>query len=217
MTRQEFAYNAWGKDQTRPAAFRTTPRIQGFGPKVIFTADDFGRTHEIDAAVARAHRDGLLTAASLMVAGGAFDEAVAIAREMPTLAVGLHLVVVDGRSTLPRQEIPHLVNDRGEFRKNAFRAGVHYAINRSAQRELAREIRAQFERFMETRLPLSHVDGHLHMHAHPSILEIVISLAEEFGAFGIRVPIEPLSEALLGPARTGPKARTVHRCRLARA
>ena len=83
--------------------------------KLIVTADDFGRSHEINVAVLEAHRHGILTSASLMVAGEAFAEAVEMVRDTPTLAVGLHVVLVDGRAVLPYARIPQLVNSDGCF------------------------------------------------------------------------------------------------------
>lgn len=165
-------------------------------PHLIFTADDFGRCEAINRAVLIAHTQGVLTSASLMASGRAFEQAVEIARQTPTLAVGLHIVVVDGESVLPAIEIPHLVNESGEFLRDPFRAGLRYFFDRRAKKELAKELRAQFERFASTGLPLSHVDGHLHMHLHPTVLEMVLPLAREFGAKGFRLPRDDLARAL---------------------
>lgn len=136
----------------------------------------------------RAHCEGVLTSASLMVTGEAVEEAVALARATPTLAVGLHVVLVHGRAALPPAQIPHLVNRAGEFQSDPARAGLRYFISRAAQHELACELRAQFERFAATGLPLAHVDGHLHMHVHPTIFNLLLRLAKEYGAGGIRLP-----------------------------
>ncbi len=159
---------------------------------VILNADDFGRSPEINAAVMRAHRQGVLTSASLMVAGDAVDEAVALAREAPTLAVGLHVVIVAGRATLPAQEIAHLVGGRGRFPNDALYLGLRYLLSGTARRELHGELIAQFERFAATGLPLSHVDSHLHMHMHPAVFNLLLPLAGEYGARGLRLPRDDL-------------------------
>lgn len=160
--------------------------------ELVFTADDFGRTPAINAAVAQAHRQGVLTAASLMVAEPAWEEAVALARTMPTLAVGLHVVVCGGRAVLPPGDIPHLVDAQGRFPPDGLTVGLRYAFSAVARRELARELTAQFERFAATGLPLSHVDGHMHLHMHPAVFGLVVGLAEQFGAVGLRVPHDDL-------------------------
>ena len=156
--------------------------------QVILNADDFGRSASINAAVLQAHRHGVLTSTSLMVAGEAAEGAVALARQTPTLAVGLHLVVTTGRAALPPREIPHLVNCAGYFPDNLLQVGLRYYFSHTTQQELAHELATQFERFAVTGLPLSHVDGHLHMHLHPRVFDIVLSLARQYGACGLRIP-----------------------------
>lgn len=164
--------------------------------QVILNADDFGRSPPINAAIMRAHQAGTLTSASLMVAGDAFEEAVALARATPTLAVGLHLVVSGGRAALIPQEIPHLVDASGCFPDSPLWVGLRYAFDRAAQAELAREVPAQFERFATTGLPLSHVDGHQHLHVHPVVFNLLLPLAKQYGAHGVRLPRDDLWLAL---------------------
>ncbi len=156
--------------------------------QLIITADDFGRSASVNAAVIRAHREGCLTAASLMVAGEAFAEAVALAKATPTLQVGLHVVCIDGAATLPATELPDLVDGRGWFPAQPVALGTKCYFSRRAQAQLQRELRAQFARFAATGLPLSHVDGHWHFHLHPTVFPMVVALAEEFGAPRLRVP-----------------------------
>lgn len=163
---------------------------------LIINADDFGRSAEINRAVLRAHREGVLNSASLMVAGEAADEAVEIARQNPGLTVGLHLVVVDGPAVLPPDRIPHLVGADGKFPNAPVTLGLRYAFSRAARKELEAEIAAQFERFASTGLPLSHVDGHQHMHMHPAVFDRMLPLAKRFGAKRIRIVRDDLRLAL---------------------
>jgi hopanoid biosynthesis associated protein HpnK len=156
--------------------------------QIILNADDFGCSSSINRAVIQAHLEGVLTSASLMVAGEAVEEAVALARETPTLAVGLHVVVAGGPAVLPPEQIPHLVDGSGRFPGSPLQAGLRYTLSRAAQEELVRELEAQFERFAATGLPLSHVDGHLHMHVHPVVFDLLLPLAVRFGAQGLRLP-----------------------------
>jgi chitin disaccharide deacetylase len=159
---------------------------------IIINGDDFGFSHGVNQGIIKAHEDGVLTSTSLMVTGDAAEEAVKLAQSHPNLAVGLHLVLVCGKSVLPPSEIPHLVDSLGNFPNDSLQAGLRYQFNRAARRELRLEIRAQLERFRETGLQLSHVDGHLHLHSHPFVLGILTELAEEFKIKVIRLPSEEL-------------------------
>jgi len=176
---------------------------------LVVTADDFGATAGVNAAIVRAHRDGILTSASLMVTGAAFDDAVRLARENPTLAVGIHLVTVLGRAVLPPAEIPSLVDGEGNFSNNPTMAGLRYYFSKAARRDLRRELAAQFEKFHSTGLRLSHVDGHLHLHVHPVIFGIAVEMGAKYGARRMRVPVEERRLAL-GFDRSRRLTKTIH-------
>jgi chitin disaccharide deacetylase len=155
--------------------------------RLIVNADDFGASSEINAAVIQAHREGILTSASLMVGGAAFEEAVALAREHPTLGIGLHLTLVCGRPVLPPQQIPGLVQADGALEGNATRAGCRWFFRPSLRPQLEAEIRAQFERFAATGLRLDHVNSHLNTHLHPVVLGILLEQARAWGIGHIRL------------------------------
>ena len=164
--------------------------------RLIVNADDFGVSEEVNEAVIRAFKEGVLTSTSLMVTGEAFDHAVKLATENPGLAVGIHLVTVVGRSALPHSEIPSLVDAQGNFSNNATAAGLKYFFLPQARRELRKELAAQFEKFHSTGLPLSHIDGHLHLHVHPVIFNAALELGARYGARRMRVPVEERRLAL---------------------
>jgi hopanoid biosynthesis associated protein HpnK len=164
--------------------------------RVIINADDFGMSEEVNDAVIRAHKEGVLTSTSLMVTGAAFDQAVKLAKENPGLAVGIHLVTVVGRSVLSHAEIPGLVDGEGNFSNNPVTAGLKYFFSFRARRELRRELAAQFQKFHSTGLPLSHIDGHLHLHAHPVIFNAALNLGAQYGTLRMRVPAEERQLAL---------------------
>jgi chitin disaccharide deacetylase len=153
---------------------------------LIVTADDFGRSASINAAVVQAHREGILTCASLMVNGDAFDEAVALAKANPNLGVGLHLTLCCGMSTLGADEIPDLVNNDGTLPHSAVAAGFAYYFSRGLRDQLRKEIAAQFQKFEATGLPCDHVNGHLHFHMHPTVLPLVIEEAKKRGVRAVR-------------------------------
>lgn len=160
--------------------------------RLIVNADDFGRSSSINHAVIRAHREGILTTASLMVNGEAFDEAVALAREHPRLGVGLHLTLICGTSTLAPKDIPGLVDASGQFSSNPAAAGFRYFAFPGLRGQLRAEIGAQFRKFHTTGLPLDHVNGHLHLHLHPTIFPILIENAEPWHIRHMRWSYDPL-------------------------
>lgn len=166
---------------------------------LIITADDFGAAREVNDAVEQAHRHGALTAASLMVSAPGASDAVARAKQMPSLRVGLHLVLVDGRPALPAAQIPDLVDSDGFFRTNMARAGAAMFFLPGARRQLAAEIEAQFQAFAATGLTLDHVNTHKHFHLHPTIAALMIAIGKRYGMKAARVPFEtnnPLAQLL---------------------
>ena len=160
---------------------------------LIVTADDFGASLEVNEAVEQAHRNGILTAASLMVAGDAAADAVERARRLPALGVGLHLVLVEGRPTLPADQVSELVDATGRFRTDMVMSAVNMTFNPRARRQLAAEIEAQFATFAATGLPLDHVNAHKHFHLHPVIASLVLKVGKRHGMRAARAPVEPRS------------------------
>jgi hopanoid biosynthesis associated protein HpnK len=163
--------------------------------RLIVNADDFGLSQSVNEAVIRAHRDGILTTASLMVNEPGFDEAVKLAKENPNLGVGLHLTLLHGHSALPPEKIPGLVNARGEFSNSPIGVGINYFFKRDLREQLRAEIHAQFEKFHATGLKLDHVNGHLHLHLHPTIFKILIADSEKLGITHLRLTRDCLARS----------------------
>jgi hopanoid biosynthesis associated protein HpnK len=167
---------------------------------LIVTADDFGLHIAVNEAVERASRAGVLTAASLMVAGPAAADAVRRAKELPQLRVGLHLVLADGHAVLPRGQIPALIDAHGRFGDHMFVDGVRFFALPKVRRQLEAEIRAQFQAFTASGLRLDHVNAHKHFHLHPTLLAMLLRIGRDYGLgnrhsktmVGMRVPAEPL-------------------------
>ena len=143
---------------------------------LILTADDFGRSPTVNAAIERLHRAGLLTQASLMVEEAHVPEAIEIARRNPQLRVGLHLTLCS--------ESPAW-------------AGLRYFFDARTHRALGAAIRAQFEHFCALGFPPTYWDGHFHLHLHPTILRFTLPIAAEFGFRQTRLVREPGPPALL--------------------
>jgi hopanoid biosynthesis associated protein HpnK len=146
------------------------------------------------------------------------EDAVARARRLPGLRVGLHLVLVEGRPVLPAERVPDLVDGQGFFRQNMVRAGVDFFFRPAVRRQLAAEIEAQFQAFAATGLALDHVNAHKHFHLHPTIARLMLESGRRHGARAMRVPLEPVSilSQIEGGARhrtgiVGPWARRLRR------
>lgn len=158
---------------------------------LIVTADDFGLSKEVNEAVEEAHRDGVLSAASLMVAGKAAGHAVATARRLPDLRVGLHLTLTDGTAASAREAIPDLVDENGRLKAGLVRAAFAHAVRPSVRRQVAAEIAAQFAAFVKTGVVLDHVNAHEHFHVHPLIAGQILAIGRDHGMKALRVPFEP--------------------------
>lgn len=158
---------------------------------LIVTADDFGAAEEVNAAVERAHTAGVLTAASLMVAARGCADAVARARRLAGLRVGLHLVLIEGRPLLPSSTLPDLVGSDGRFRRDMVACAVDIFFKPAARRQLQAEVTAQFEAFAATGLALDHVNTHKHFHLHPTIAGTILKVGRRFGLCAMRTPAEP--------------------------
>jgi hopanoid biosynthesis associated protein HpnK len=174
--------------------------------QLIVNADDLGLTAAVNRGVLRAFQDGIVTSASLLVTGSAFEDAVARARENPKLDVGLHLALVEERSVLGPDVLPTLVDETGrfprtsaEFIRRAILGGIDWL-------EVEREIAAQIALFQETGLPLSHLDSHQHLHMFPPVFQIVRRLTSWIGNVWVRNPAGPWRKS-----RDTPMGRWVQR------
>src|SRR5262249_30210968 len=191
-----------GRDARQPANDEAAPargrgvfpfpaRAPGDGAlkRLIVTADDFGIAPEVNEAVEQAHRNGILSAASLMVTGRACADAVARARRNPKLRVGLHLVLTDGAPALSPERIPDLLDASGALRTDMVSAGIDIFLWPRVRRQVRAEIAAQLAAYRATGLALDHVNSHHHFHLHPTIAAEVIRAGSANGMRGIRLPL----------------------------
>jgi hopanoid biosynthesis associated protein HpnK len=173
---------------------------------VIFTADDFGLSWALNEAVGLAYRQGVLRCASVMAAAPRTSEALALARELPGLCLGVHLVLVQGRAVLPPAKLPGLVDSRGRFPDNPVAAGWRYFFSPRLLPEIRRELAAQIETVLKAGLHPWHLNGHVNLHLHPRIFPLVVELAREYGVPGVRLAREDWRATLaLAPDRPFPK------------
>jgi hopanoid biosynthesis associated protein HpnK len=164
--------------------------------ELIINADDFGLSSGANRGIIRAWQQGILTGASLMVGGAAFEEAVAFARENRGLQVGLHLTLVQGRAVLERQGFPSLVDASGDFGNDPVLAGMRYYFLKPLKKRLYQEIEAQIARCLDAGIDLSHLDGHLNIHMHPVVFDVLCELMPKYGIKSFRLSRENLSANL---------------------
>ena len=160
--------------------------------RAIITADDFGLSEGINEAVEIACRQGILTSASLMIAGPAAADAVRRAKALPQLKVGLHVVVVEGASVRP-SAVKGLVDAAGDFPSDQFGVSFDYYFRPKKRKQLASEIRSQFSAFARTGLQLDHANAHKHMHMHPVVGRLMVKIGSDFKLPAMRIPREPTS------------------------
>ncbi len=170
--------------------------------RVILTADDFGLSDAVNEGVERACRDGLLSTASLMVAGPAAADAVRRAKTLPNLRVGLHCVVIEGSSVRP-SAVKGLVDAAGDFSNDQVGASIDYFFSPKQRKQLRSEIRSQFTAFQRTGLTLDHANAHKHMQMHPTIGRMLVQIGATFGCPAIRIPREPAGPLRRAGTRVG--------------
>jgi chitin disaccharide deacetylase len=126
-----------------------------------------------------------------MVGAPAAADAVARARALPDLRVGLHVVLVEGVPVLDRAYIPALLDRSGRLRNDLVRYSARAAVDVSLQRQMVKEIAAQFEAFRATGLPLDHVNAHRHFHLNPVVATSIVGIGRRYGMQAMRIPVEP--------------------------
>ncbi len=168
--------------------------FEEFDPKVrvIFTADNFGRSTQANQAVIRAFREGVLTSASLPMRCAAIEDAVALAKENPGLEVGLQLVLVGGKSVLKPSEIIGLVDERFEFGDGLWSAVLRYGLNPRLRGALQAEVDAQLRLFRRTGLPLGFISGRRGLHLHPAVFDLIRRYHEAWNIRSVSATHDPV-------------------------
>jgi hopanoid biosynthesis associated protein HpnK len=158
--------------------------------RLIVNADDFGLTDGVNRAIIDGHRCGIITSATLMVNGRAFESAVVMAAEVPRLGVGIHLNLIEGPPVAGPSAVSSLVDRRGLLANSASSLAARIATGRVRLAEVERELRAQIERALAAGVRITHLDGHKHAHLAPAVFDVVVGLAVEYGIRGVRCAVE---------------------------
>lgn len=175
---------------------------------MIFNADDFGVTRGVNDGIIRAHREGVLSSATLMGTGAAFDDAVGQAKLNSSLGIGCHLVLVGGKAVSDRGAVPTLVDSRGNLPASLPVFVAKVTAGHIRMQDIATELRAQIQKIRSAGIEPTHVDTHKHTHSHPRVMEIVCQVAKEFGINRIRKPVETLRDSWRSTYGRGTRAAT---------
>lgn len=158
--------------------------------RLIINADDFGYTSGVNRAIAEAHTHGVVTSSTLMAKGAAFGEAAQMAKAMPQLSIGCHVVLIDGEPVLDSGKVSSLTK-AGRFRDGLKTLAARALAGRTDAGEIAAEAGAQIRKLQSAGIPVSHVDTHKHTHLFPQILRPVLRAAKECGVRAVRNPFGP--------------------------
>jgi predicted glycoside hydrolase/deacetylase ChbG (UPF0249 family) len=158
--------------------------------QLVINADDLGLTLGVNDGIFEAHDRGILTSASLLANAPATADALHRLRSHPSLGVGAHLALVDGTPTLPASQVPSLVQHDGRFHRSWKPFIVSCLRHEISLVDVERELTAQIERLLDSRITLTHLDAHKHVHGYPPVFAIVARLASRFRIGVVRVPYE---------------------------
>lgn len=163
--------------------------------ELILNADDFGLTRGVNEGIIRAHREGILTSATLMANSQAFEDAVERAKANSGLGVGCHLVLVGGACVAPREEISSLADRDGRLPQSLGMLVTKLSSGRVRSTEIERELREQIQKIRQAGIEPTHLDSHKHTHAHPRVLKALGRVAQELGITRVRKPMENLRDS----------------------
>ncbi|MHC4414588.1 MAG: carbohydrate deacetylase [Planctomycetota bacterium] len=166
-------------------------------PNLIVHGDDLGLSPAVNEGILEAHTEGILTSASIMANGEAFEHAVALVRATPSLDVGIHLTLVEERPLLAPDRVGSLVDAGGRFHRHATAFALRYCTGRIGLDEVRSELDAQIRRVLSEGLRISHLDSHQHLHVLPGVLRVVAGLADRYDIPAIRLPAERLPGSIL--------------------
>jgi predicted glycoside hydrolase/deacetylase ChbG (UPF0249 family) len=156
---------------------------------LIVNADDYGLTPGISHGILRAHRDGIVTSASVLAIGPAYPKVAHLLAEHPTLGVGVHLAAVgEDPPLLSRSEVPTLFTKRGHLYEKWSGFLARASLGRVDPDDIRREFTAQLELVQELGVTITHLDAHQHLHLWPPMCRVVLDLAKQFGIPAVRVP-----------------------------
>lgn len=161
--------------------------------RVVVNADDFGISNGTNKGIEKAYREGILTSTSIMPTGPAFMQAVSIAKKNKNLGIGVHISLTWGKSVLPSEEIPALVDNDGYFHPSFFSLLIRPLRCSGVLKQVEAELQAQIEMVKNSGISIDHLNSQVHIHLIPWIFPIFVRMANRYKVKFIRVPLEPFS------------------------
>ena len=161
--------------------------------RLIVNADDFGFTRGVNQGIVRAFKEGIVTSATIMANGNAFEDAARLARDNPELSVGCHLALVGGLPLAPPSEISSLVDANGALPPSLTHLAIRLSFGRVRREHVEREFEAQIERVLQAGITPSHLDTHKHSHSQPLVFEALARVAEKCGITRVRNPFDSIT------------------------
>ncbi len=160
---------------------------------LIVNADDLGWTEGVNRGIAEAHRNGIVTSASLLANGASFASGVELARTTPGLGVGVHLNLSDGEPVAERELVTSLLSDTGALEGRPESLLLRLARRSVLLNEIEQEWNAQIQKVRDSGIEPTHLDGHRHVQMLPGLFEIALRLAKRHGIAAIRISHEESS------------------------
>ena len=166
-----------------------TPSVR----RLIVNADDFGFTSGVNQAIVEAHTQGVVTSSTLMANGAAFAGATQLAKTLPRLSVGCHVVLIDGEPVLGAEQLPSLttITAAPRFRDGLMTFAARAIAGKINSDEIVAEAKAQIRKIQAAGITVSHLDTHKHTHLFPAILKPLLQAAATCGVRAVRNPFEP--------------------------
>jgi hopanoid biosynthesis associated protein HpnK len=175
--------------------------------RLIVNADDFGFTAGVNRAILEAHTGGIVTSSTLMANGRVFQEAVGLAKTVPRLSVGCHIVLIDGEPVGDAKSLPSIVPKKGSgvrFRDNLKSFAARALSGQLNPREIEMEATAQIRKLQSAGIRVSHLDTHKHTHLFPAVLGPLLRAGQACGVPAIRNPFGPRKPLKSGELLTRP-------------
>ena len=159
--------------------------------RLIINADDFGLCESVNKGIVEAHTKGVLTSTTIMANMPAAQQAVDLAKNLPTLGLGVHLNLTAGKPLCQDNTVKLILDSQGHFALSPGKLALASLITGKVRTAIETELASQIQWLIDKSIKPTHLDSHKHIHAFLSIFPIVCRLAKRFSIPAIRYTYEP--------------------------